>query len=228
MMVEPKLLIVFGVGILSFLAPCTLPILPGYFSYLAGVRQEKNERKKRLKIFLTSLFFVLGFSLVLVILGAAASAAGQFLIINKNLWQKIGGLLIVVFGLQTMGVVRGFQGFQKNWRKKPGAFLAGASFGISWTPCIGPILGSILILASQSQSLNRGIGLLIAYVLGLSIPMVLSGFFLSQLKFLRNQYVPLISGGILLILGIMLFFNQYSKLTIWTSEIYRFLKIPIF
>lgn len=235
-MTEPSFLIAFGIGILSFLAPCTLPVLPGYFSYLAGVNQEKNERKKRVKIFFASLSFAFGFLLVLVVLGATASAAGQFLLKNRNFWQKIGGLFIVIFGLQTMGVIQGLRLTIPDRRYNPDrgsgrkreAFLTGASFGIGWTPCIGPILGSILILAAQTQTLSRGVGLLTSYALGLSIPLLLSGFFLGQLKFLRRPYVPLISGGILIILGVMLFLDQYSKLTIWTERVYRFLKIPIF
>lgn len=231
-MTEPSFLIVFGIGILSFLAPCTLPVLPGYFSYLAGVDQEKNERKKRIKTFFASLFFVLGFLLVLIILGASASALGQFLLKNRTLWQKIGGLIIIVFGLQTMGFLNfRFPILDRRHNPDPvsgSAFLAGASFGIGWVPCIGPILGSILILASQTQTLTRGVGLLTSYALGLSIPMLFSGFFLSQLKFLRRPSVPLISGGILIILGMMLFLDQYSQLTIWTERVYKILKIPIF
>lgn len=233
---ELSFLIAFGIGILSFLAPCTLPVLPGYFSYLAGVDEEKDKKKRQVKILVTSFFFVLGFLLVLVILGSAASLMGQFLLANKTFWQRIGGLVIVVFGLQTMGFLRiGFFQKSKNlnlerftsWQRGK-AFLAGSSFGIGWVPCIGPILGSILILASQTQTLTRGVGLLIAYALGLSIPMLFSGFLLTKLKFLRNQYIPLISGGILIILGILLFTDQYAKLTFWTAQIYQFFGIPIF
>lgn len=230
-MIKPNFLIAFGVGFLSFLAPCTLPVLPGYFSYLAGVDQGKNGHQKRFRLFVVSLAFVSGFLLVLVILGAGASIVGRFLLKNKRFWQKIGGFLIIIFGLQTIGVVRGFRGFQgfgESWKGKGKSFLAGVSFGLSWTPCIGPILGSILVLAGQSQTLESGVALLIFYALGLAVPMLFSGFFLSQLKFLRHQYTPIISGAILLILGILLFFDQYSKLTIWTAEAYRFLNIPIF
>lgn len=233
---EVNFLIAFYVGILSFLSPCILPVLPGYFSYLAGASKEKDGGQKRLKVFLISLAFVLGFLLVLIILGATASALGQLLLINKKFWQKIGGLLIIIFGLQTMGFLR-WQFLEKGrsfnfdkftpW-KKGKAFFAGSSFGLAWTPCIGPILGSILILAGQTQSLTRGIGLLVSYALGLSIPMLLSGFFLAQLEILRSQYIPIISGTILLILGILLFFGQYFKLTIWTAQLFEVLKIPIF
>lgn len=227
-MTEPSFLIAFGVGILSFLAPCTLPVLPGYFAYLAGASQEKDNRRKRLKILATSLAFVIGFLLVLVLLGATASIAGQFLLSNRRLWQKIGGALIMIFGLQTTGIVRWPRGFQAFWQRKPQAFLAGASFGLSWTPCIGPILGSILVLASQTQTLTQGISLLTSYALGLAIPMLLSGVFLSQFKFLRSQYISVISGVVLLTLGLLLFFDQYSQLTTKTAQVYRFLNIPIF
>lgn len=233
-MSEPGFLLAFGVGFLSFLAPCTLPVLPGYFSFLAGASQD--ERKKRIEIFLVSLAFVLGFLLILVILGATASLAGQFLLRNRKIWQKIGGLIIVIFGLQTMGFLKTSflqEGKSLNlerftsWQKGK-AFLAGGSFGIGWVPCIGPILGSILVLASQTQTLKKGVGLLASYALGLSIPLLLSAFFWAQLKFLKNQYVPLISGGTLVILGLLLFFGQYSKLTILTAQAYQFFKIPIF
>lgn len=233
---DPGIFIAFGIGVLSFLAPCTLPVLPGYFSYLAGVDQERNRRKKQIKTFFTSLAFVLGFSLILVILGATASVIGQFLLKNRNLWQKIGGLIIIFFGLQTMGLIRGFQFTIPDRRYNPDpvsgwkgkAFLAGAGFGIGWTPCIGPILGSILVLASQTQTLFRGVGLLIAYALGLSIPMLFSGFLLTKLKFLKSQYIPSISGGILIVMGLLLFFNQYERLTFGIAKIYQILKIPIF
>ena len=235
-MSEPSYLIAFSVGFLSFLAPCTLPVLPGYFSYLAGISDEKDKGKKQVKIFLASLFFVFGFLLVLMILGATASLAGRFLLRNRKFWQKIGGVFIIIFGLQTMGALKlKFLQRGKSWQlekftswKHGKAFLVGSSFAIGWTPCIGPILGSILILASQTQTLSQGFGLLTFYALGLSIPMLLSGFFLSQLKFLKNRYIPLISGSILIILGMLLFFDQYAKLTIWTSQLYRFLKIPIY
>lgn len=235
-MTEPSFLIAFGVGFLSFLAPCTLPVLPGYFSYLARVDREEDAKKKQVKIFFTSLFFVLGFLLILVILGAAASFAGQFLLRNRSFWQKIGGLVIIIFGLQTMGFLelnflqkgRSF-GLERltSWQKGK-AFLAGSSFGIGWVPCIGPILGSILILASQTQTLTRGVGLLTSYALGLSIPMLFSGFLLTRLRFLRNRYVPSISGGILVVLGVLLLAGQYEKLTLWISGVYKVLKIPIF
>lgn len=235
-MSEPTFLIAFGVGFLSFLAPCTLPVLPGYYSYLAGISQEKNGSQKQLKVFITSLAFVGGFMLVLLILGASASALGRFFLINRLLWQKVGGLLIIIFGLQMMGVLKwGLLGKSTNFNfgryvpwKRGKAFLAGASFGLGWTPCIGPILGSILILASQTQTLTRGAGLLLAFALGLAIPMLFSGFFISQLKYLRSQYVSVISGVILITLGILLFFGQYFRLTVWMSQIYRTLNIPIY
>lgn len=233
-MIEPNIFIAFGIGFLSFISPCILPVLPGYFSFLAGVAQD--EKKRKLKVFITSLFFVSGFLLILVILGASASAAGYFLLKNKNLWQKIGGLLIVIFGLQTMGFLKlSFLQKGKNWQleklspyKQGKSFLAGAGFGIGWSPCIGPALGSILILSSQAQTLGRGIGLLISFASGLAIPMLLSGFFWGQLKLLKSPNISLISGGILIILGMLLIFNQYSKLTIWTADIYQFLGIPIY
>lgn len=235
-MSEPGFLLAFFIGILSFLAPCTLPVLPGYFSYLAGVGREEDGYKKRLKVLATSLVFVAGFLLVLITLGATASAMGQFLLKNKRFWQKVGGVLIIIFGLQTMGFLKlRILAREKNWHlekltswKHGRAFLAGSSFGLGWVPCIGPILGSILILAGQTQTLTRGVGLLVVYALGLAIPMILSGFFLGQLKFLSRPYVPLVSGGILVLLGTLLFFSQYSKLTILTSQVYELLNIPIF
>lgn len=233
---EPSFLLAFIIGFLSFLSPCILPVLPGYFSYLAGLSREENDYQKRLKTLVISFVFVIGFLLVLVILGATASIIGQFLLKDKLFWQKVGGVIIVVFGLQTMGFLKiNFFQREKNWHlekftslKNGKAFLAGTSFGFAWTPCIGPILGSILILAGQTQTLTRGIGLLTFFALGLAIPMVFSGFFLSQLKFLSKPFIPLISGGILVLLGIILFLNQYSKLAVWTAQVYRFLDIPIF
>lgn len=235
-MIEPNFFIAFGIGLLSFLSPCILPVLPGYFSYLAGVTQVGKEKEKRWKVFLISLFFVLGLALVLVILGTAASAAGQYLIKNRVFWQRVGGLMIIVFGLQTMGFLKlkllqkgKMFNFEKltSWPEGK-AFLTGSSFGLGWVPCLGPILGSILILAGQTQTLRRGMGLLVAYVLGVAVPMLFSGLFFAKLKILRHRFVPLISGGVLVVLGILLLTNQYEKLSFLTFETYQYFKIPVF
>ena len=187
-----ELFIAFGAGLISFLSPCVLPLIPGYISFISG--QSLNELVERKKINLIPLLlFSLGFSFIFILFGAAASALGKILLQNSNYLRIVAGTIIVIFSLQLLGIINiGFLNFEKkyytNKSTKPlFVFIMGMAFGFGWTPCIGPILGSILALASTEESISKGIVMLSFYSLGLAIPFIISGFLMQKfLLFSKN------------------------------------------
>src|SRR6516165_10646416 len=198
------LLAAFAAGFLSFISPCVLPLIPGYISFVSGVsveemRADAAPATSRLQVFLTSLAFVIGFSLVFVALGASATAIGKFLFARLPLFSKIAGAVLIVFGLHTMGVFRlGFLDAEKrvHSQRKPagpiGAVLVGVAFAFGWTPCIGPILGGILAIAGSKNSVAEGVTLLAVYSLGLGIPflatsLAIDRFFVASAR-IRRYY----------------------------------------
>lgn len=228
----------FSAGFLSFFASCILPLLPSYFAWLIGVSKEdlkKNLKKSnlRLKILFHSFFLVLGFSIIFIILGASASSLGQILISYRLLIQKIGGLIIIFFGLEFIGFLSIFKNHQINLVKnlfskinyKTKSFLVGLIFAFAWVACFSPILGSILVLASFQETLNQGIVLLSFYSLGLAIPFLLSalffGFIIEKIKDLTKilKWLNLFSGFILIALGTLLFTDNFYKLVSWVSQV---------
>jgi cytochrome c-type biogenesis protein len=229
-------LVAFSAGLFSFLSPCVLPLFPSYVSFITGMSVSDLTADlsgaARRRVMLHALAFVLGFSLVFVALGASFSAAGQFLLDYRNLIRQVGGALIVLFGLYIAGVFKlAAMGrtMQFQLREKPagylGSLLVGLTFAIGWTPCVGPILGAILSLAGTSETVQRGIGLLIAYSAGLGIPFLLSAAALGAfLKFFR-RYRPLIpvmertAGVLLVIVGVLVFTNYYIVLNSWAISI---------
>ena len=203
-------------GLLSFLSPCVLPLVPSFIIYLTGVSL-KDQEAYRTQAFFHALFFVLGFSLVFVALGAAASLFGQLFYLNRAVIRLAGGVLIIFLGLFVMGALRfPFLDFEKrlNLKNKPvgylGSLLIGVTFSAAWTPCVGPILASILALASASKTVGAGAVMLLFYALGLGIPFLLSALaldlFLAWFKKLEKlmAVVNFISGAFLLGLGIWL------------------------
>ena len=211
--------VVFLAGLISFLSPCVLPLIPGYISFISG--QSLNELVERKKINLIPLLlFSLGFSFIFILFGAAASALGKILLHNSNYLRIVAGTIIVIFSLQLLGIINiGFLNFEKkyytNKSTKPlFVFIMGMAFGFGWTPCIGPILGSILALASIEESILKGIVMLSFYSLGLAIPFILSGFLIQKfLLFSKNfkkniNKVSKVGGIILLITGILILTNQ--------------------
>ena len=230
-----ELLIAFGAGLISFLSPCVLPLIPGYISFISGA--SLNELLEKKKINLTPLvLFSLGFSFVFVIFGAAASFLSQILLQNSQLLRIVAGLIIIVFSLQLIGILNiGFLNFEKKiYTQKNNniwfSFIVGMAFGFGWTPCIGPILGSILALASTEESISRAIVLLSFYSLGLAIPFILSGFLIQKfLVFSKNfkkniNKVLKIGGAILLITGILIITNQLQILGYYLLNIFPFLQ----
>ena len=187
-----ELFIAFGAGLISFLSPCVLPLIPGYISFISG--QSLNELVESKKVNLIPLLlFSLGFSFVFISFGAAASALGKILLQNSNYLRIVAGTIIVIFSLQLLGLINiGFLNYEKKYYTKKSTkplfvFIVGMAFGFGWTPCIGPILGSILALASTEENISRGVLLLSFYSLGLAIPFILSGFLIQKfLLFSKN------------------------------------------
>ena len=218
-----ELFIAFGAGLISFLSPCVLPLIPGYISYISGSSLNELIEKKSVNIF-PIILFTFGFSLVFISFGATASFLGSVILNNSYELRIASGIIIIIFSLHILGIINlNFLNYEKRiyTEKKSGIFssiLVGMAFGFGWTPCIGPILGSILALASTEQSLNRGILLLVFYSLGLAIPFILSGYLIQKfLVFSKNlkskMNIILKSGGALLLLtGILIITNQLQTL----------------
>ena len=214
-----ELFIAFGAGLISFLSPCVLPLIPGYISYISGSSLNELLEKKTINIF-PIILFTIGFSIVFISFGATASFLGSIILENSYELRIASGFIIIVFSLQILGIINlNFLNYEKRiyTEKKSGilsSLLIGMAFGFGWTPCIGPILGSILALASTEQNLNRGILLLVFYSLGLAIPFILSGYLIQKfLVFSKNikskMNIILKSGGaLLLITGILIITNQ--------------------
>ena len=176
-----ELIIAFGAGLISFLSPCVLPLIPGYISYISGESLGDIVEKQK-KVILKTVLFSLGFSLVFISFGATASFIGNILLENSNTLRIIAGIIIIIFSLQLIGILNlNFLNQEKRFQTKNYSnnlffpVLVGAAFGFGWTPCIGPVLGSILTLAAVESSIGKGILLLSFYSLGLAIPFILSG-----------------------------------------------------
>jgi len=228
---EAYLPIAFLAGLISFLSPCVLPLIPGYISYISGASFDKLiEREKNLIIFKT-IFFTLGFSFVFIALGLTASFIGKFFLNNSEIFRIIAGVIIIFFSFQLLGIIN-FKFMNKDIRVFTHRYshnlafplLVGAAFGFGWTPCIGPILGSILTLAAIEENINKSILLLSSYSLGLAIPFIISGIlidkFLSFSKSFR-KYISVITkmgGTILLLTGIAIFTGQLQILGFFILE----------
>lgn len=232
---EISIITAFIAGFLSFLAPCILPLIPAYFAWVLGisVKDDFKQRKIRGKVFFNSLFLILGFSIVFISLGAGVSFIGQILAPYRLLVQKIGGLIIILFGLEFIGFLKIFKNQRLNLVKKlfskfdhkTSSFFMGLIFAFAWVACFGPILGSILVLASFQETLNQGIILLSFYSLGLAIPFLLSslflGFLIEKIKLFTKviKWINLFSGLILIILGILLFTDNFYKIVMWLYQL---------
>ncbi|HEY8890891.1 MAG TPA: cytochrome c biogenesis protein CcdA [Clostridium sp.] len=226
-MKDISILLAFSAGFLSFLSPCVLPLVPAYVSYLTGssIEELKDDGSKFLTLY-KSFGFVLGFSIIFILMGLSITSLGKLLITHKDLFREIGGTLIVVFGLHTIGVFK-IKLFYREKRfllfdKVKGPFsgvLMGMAFAAGWTPCIGPILSSILIYAASMNSIGKGVLLLVMYSLGLAVPFILTamaiGSFTEQFKKF-SKYLPVIStisGVLMIIIGVMIFTNKLAILS---------------
>ena len=227
--------IAFGAGLISFLSPCVLPLIPGYISYISGQSLQNILESKKINLF-SLILFCLGFSSVFVILGASASFLGNILLQNSEFLRIIAGIIIIIFSLQLIGILKiPYLNFEKRFDAKESKnilfpYVIGVAFGFGWTPCIGPILGSILALASIEETLSRAVILLISYSLGLAIPFILSGYLIQRfLLFSKNfkKNINLISkiGGItLLITGFLILTNQLQAIGFYIIEIFPFMQ----
>ena len=230
-----ELLIAFGAGLISFLSPCVLPLIPGYISYISGASLDELLANKKIYL-LPLILFTLGFSFVFIIFGAAASYLGQVLLQNSETLRILAGLIIIVFSLQLIGIINiNFLNFEKKiYTKKNNniwfSFIIGMAFGFGWTPCIGPILGSILALASTEETVFKAIILLSFYSLGLAIPFILSGYLMQRfLMFSKNfkKNINLVTKGggvILLITGVLILTNQLQILGYYILNYLPFLQ----
>ncbi len=219
--------VAFLAGLLSFLSPCVLPLVPSYIGFLTGMTLPEMAGRRKIAV-LHALMFVLGFSLIFILLGASATALGRALNYYQVWLQRIGGALIIVFGLFCLGV------FRANWltqerrvhlEHKPVGFLgsavAGMAFGAGWTPCIGPVLGAILGLAATSDDLSRGMLLLSVYSAGLAVPFLLAAVavdsFLDWFQRFRRYlpWVMRVSGVMLIFVGVLLMTGEFTRLAGW-------------
>ena len=239
------LLAAFGAGLLSFISPCVLPLIPGYLSYISGLSLDEMRGSgvaggtavavaappaARRRVIVSSLAFIVGFSLVFVALGAAASAIGQFLLQRLPLLNRIAGAIIIVFGLHTMGVLRIewlYQEKRVHTQRKPagvlGTMLVGIAFAFGWTPCIGPILAGIMAVAGSQETVGEGVRLLAVYSMGLGVPFFASALainrFFGAMSRIRRHYrtIEIVSGALLVVIGVLIFTNQFAVIAQWLT-----------
>jgi cytochrome c-type biogenesis protein len=234
-----SLIAAFTAGLVSFLSPCVLPLVPGYISMISGTSIDKlqvsdNEAVLR-RVLFHSLLFILGFSVVFISLGASASWIGQALLSRMTILYKVAGVIIIIFGLHLTGILKIgllYRDARFHSAGKPasatGAFLIGLAFAFGWTPCIGPILAVILGLAASQETVYQGTFLLAMYSAGLAVPFLLTSLGVNRfLKFYQRfrvhlHQVEVFSGIILIVLGAMIFSNQFTRLAGYLSFLNRF------
>ena len=230
-----ELFIALGAGLISFLSPCVLPLIPGYISYISG--SSLNELKEKKNVNLTPIIlFTIGFSIVFITFGAASTFLGQVLLQNSYELRIAAGLVIIIFSLQIIGVINlKFLNYEKRIQTNSNKnfyspILIGMAFAFGWTPCIGPILGSILVLAATEESINNGILLLIFYSFGLAVPFILSGYLMQKfLIFSKNfkkniNLISKIGGIILLFTGILILTNQLQAIGFYIIKVFPFMQ----
>jgi len=217
--------IAFGAGLASFLSPCVLPLIPSYITFITGMTLDDVQRARRLAL-IHALLFVFGFSLIFLALGASATLLGRLLVTYRAWISRVGGVLVLAFGLYLLGIFKvGIFSQERRFHvtDKPlgylGTVLVGIAFGAGWTPCIGPILGSILAYAATQQEVSRGVVLLGAYSLGLAVPFVLAAVavesFLTTFGAIRRHlvWVTRVSGAVLIVVAVLMITDYLSVLT---------------
>jgi cytochrome c-type biogenesis protein len=231
----PAISIALAAGILSFLSPCVLPIVPPYLAYMSGVSvgDMSDGRQPRRQVAIAALFFVMGLSTVFLILGFAASAFGAFFLQNQVLFAQISGVVVMIFGLHFLGVFR-IPILNQEARLDAGdkggsafgAYILGLAFAFGWTPCIGPQLGAILSLAAQENSVTRGTVLLGIYAIGLGVPFVLAALFMTRAMGLMNRIkkhmtlIERVMGGMLVLVGLALLTGAFTSFSFWLLEMF--------
>ena len=226
----------FFAGMISFLSPCVLPLIPGYLSFICGTDLENLQKKSKYFILQKSALFVLGFSFVFILLGASSTFFGSFFLAKSQIFSNIIAVIIIIFGLYLTGIIN-FNFFNNEFRfyiSKYSSnfsfpFVVGMGFAFGWTPCIGPILGSILALASLENSLSQGIFLLLIYSIGLGVPFMLAGYYMGNFllfsKKARKSIMAIqkISGVVLIITGVLIFTSKLQTLGFYILNLFPFL-----
>ena len=226
----------FFAGMISFLSPCVLPLIPGYLSFICGTDLENLQKKSKYFILQKSALFVLGFSFIFILLGASSTFFGSFFLAKSQIFSNIIAIIIIIFGLYLTGIIN-FNFFNNEFRfyiskysnNFSFPFVVGMGFAFGWTPCIGPILGSILALASLENSLSQGIFLLLIYSLGLGVPFMLAGYYMGNFllfsKKARKSIMTIqkISGVVLIITGVLIFTSKLQTLGFYILNLFPFL-----
>ncbi len=229
----PAMFVALAAGLLSFLSPCVLPIVPPYLAYMGGISMNEMtaDGKQSRRTILPALFFVLGLSTVFIFLGFTASVFGAFFLQNQDLFAKIAGLVVIIFGLHFLGIFR-IKFLDREARLDAGdkggsafgAYVLGLAFAFGWTPCIGPQLGAILSLAASEASIARGTTLLAVYAAGLGIPFILAAVFIQRSMGLMNRLKPHMGkiekamGVLLIIVGVAMLTGAFSAFSFWLLE----------
>jgi cytochrome c-type biogenesis protein len=228
----------FFAGLISFLSPCVLPLVPGYVSLIsgAGVEELKSAQGQLMRrVMVNSVGFILGFSVVFITLGAISTEIGQVAARYKHSLSIIAGVVIIIFGLHLTGIFK-IKALYTDARLHSvkgsstilGAFVIGFAFAFGWTPCLGPILSAILVVASQEENVMRGIALLTVYSLGLAVPFLLTSLLMERfLKFYSRfrshmHALEIASGGLLIALGVLLVIGRFTLISSWLSFLNRF------
>ncbi|MFV1442449.1 cytochrome c biogenesis protein CcdA [Phaeobacter sp. JH20_36] len=229
----PAMLVALTAGLISFLSPCVLPIVPPYLAYMSGVSigEIQGTTHARRKAIVAALFFVMGLSTVFLLLGFTASAFGAFVLQNQELFAQISGVVVIIFGLHFLSVFRipildreARMETDQSGGSAVGAYILGLAFAFGWTPCIGPQLGAILSLAATEASVARGTLLLGIYALGLGVPFLLAAIFLTRSMVLMNRIKPYMGviekfmGLLLIVVGFMLVTGLFSEFSFWLLE----------
>jgi cytochrome c-type biogenesis protein len=241
----PAILVSLAAGVLSFLSPCVLPIVPPYLAYMGGISMGEmtgtsGATVARRRVIVPALFFVMGLSTIFLLLGFTASAFGSFVLQNQLLLARISGIVIIIFGLHFLGVFR-IALLDREMRmdagdrggSAAGAYVLGLAFAFGWTPCIGPQLGAILSLAAQEGSMERGTLLLGVYALGLGLPFLLAAIFIERsMVFMAKlkkhmKLIERLMGGLLLIVGLALVTGAFTDFSYWMLETYDVLGLPV-
>ena len=226
----------FVAGIVSFLSPCVLPLIPGYLSFICGTDLEKLQKKSKYFVLQKSLLFVFGFSIVFILLGASSTFFGSFLLSKSQIFSNIIAIIIIFFGMYLLGIIK-FNFLNNEFRFYLSKysnnfffpFVVGMGFAFGWTPCIGPILGSILALASLENTLTEGIFLLITYSIGLGIPFVLAGYYMGNFLIFSKKakksisIIQKFSGIVLVITGILILTSKLQALGFYLLNLFPFL-----
>ncbi|GGB31063.1 cytochrome c biogenesis protein CcdA [Virgibacillus dakarensis] len=226
-MSEINIFIAFGAGFLSFISPCVLPLYPAFLSYITGMSVsdlKDDSRKFNKKSMLHTVFFLVGFSCIYIMMGFTSSILSEFLRTYQEVIRQIGAILIIFFGLVIVGVLN-FKFLMKDkkitFKNRPagyiGSFIIGLAFSLGWTPCMGPILMIVLSLTAQNPDI--GIVMMVSYILGFSLPFLILSFFIGKLNWIKRHSVILvkIGGSIMILMGIALFFDWMTQLTSFLS-----------